>query len=59
MQENLRLYEGELIEKNLVKQNQVPYMVWWVKHFLSMGKPEEAMYADILEKEGREDLLMS
>jgi len=34
-------------------------MVWWVKHFLSMGKPEEAMYADILEKEGRKDLLMS
>jgi len=59
VQENLRLYEGELIEKNLVKQNQVPYMVWWVKHFLSMGKPEEPMYADILEKEGREDLLMS
>ena len=46
-------------EKNLVKRNQVPYMVWWVKHFLSMGKPEEAMYADILEKEGRKDLLMS
>lgn len=55
MQENLRLYEGELIEKNLVRQNQVPYMVWWVKHFLSMGKPEEAMYADILETEGRKD----
>lgn len=30
-------------------------MVWWVKHFLSKGKPEEAMYADILEKEGRKD----
>ncbi|MCK4807355.1 MAG: hypothetical protein KAT09_06900 [Candidatus Aegiribacteria sp.] len=39
-----------------MRLNQVPYMVWWVKHFLSVGQPEEAMYADILEKEGRNEL---
>ncbi len=55
MKEYLKLYEGDLIAKDLVRQNQVPYMVWWVKHFLSVGQPEEAMYADILEKEGRKD----
>ncbi|NOQ23714.1 MAG: hypothetical protein GQ565_13840 [Candidatus Aegiribacteria sp.] len=38
-----------------MRQNQVPYMVWWVKHYLSIGQPGEAMYADILEKEGRKD----
>lgn len=56
MKEYLKLYEGDLIGKDLVRLNQVPYMVWWVKHFLSVGQPEEAMYADILEKEGRNEL---
>ncbi len=50
----LKQYESELIDKELVRQNQVPYMVGWVRHFLFLGNPEEAVYADILEKEGKE-----
>ena len=39
MKKYLKLYEDDLIVKNLVRQNQVPYMVWWVKYFLSVEQP--------------------
>ncbi len=55
MRQYLKEYESELIDKDLVRENQVPYMVGWVHHFLSLGQPEETLYADVLEKEGKKD----
>ena len=50
----LKQYKSELMAKDLVRQNQVPYMVGWVHRFLSLGEPEETVFADVLEKEGKE-----
>ena len=55
MIEYLKQYKSELMAKDLVRQNQVPYMVGWVHRFLSLGEHEETVFADVLEKEGRED----
>ena len=55
MRQYLKQYESKLIDQDLVRQNQVPYMVGWVHQFLSLGQPEEALYADVLEKEGKKD----
>jgi len=38
----------------ILPSNQLPYFLWWVNHYRQLGSPEEAMYADILQEEGRE-----
>lgn len=40
---------------DLVRPNQVPYVVGWLKHHAGLGHPEEALFSDILTAEGRQD----
>ncbi len=44
----LKQYESELIDKELVRQNQVPYMVGWVRKYLAFSRPEEMLCSLIL-----------
>lgn len=39
MRQYLKQNESKLIDKESVRQNQVPYMVEWVHQFLSLGQP--------------------
>ena len=52
---DLEGFAQTLRERDLVPDNHVRYMLWWVSHYLSLGKPEDQKYADQLESEGRED----
>lgn len=55
MKYDLSEYKDKLSSLNLVQENHIPYMVGWVKHFITLGKPSEAEFADTLSIEGRED----
>ncbi len=55
MKYDLDEYNEYLSSLNLVLEKHIPYMNGWVKHFLHLGQPTSADFADILEKEGRED----
>lgn len=55
MTTELERFEKELIELDLVKENQIPYFLNWVRKYICLGSPEEAEYADILSREGRVD----
>ncbi|MCK4505750.1 MAG: hypothetical protein KAW14_09045 [Candidatus Aegiribacteria sp.] len=48
-------YRNKLSSLNLVQENHIPYMTGWVKHYLALGNPDDAVFADILYREGRED----
>lgn len=52
---NLDEYEDKLKTMEIVKESQIPFMVNWVKKYIRLGSPEEAEYADILYREGKED----
>jgi len=51
----LSIYQQELKDKGLVREDRIRYMVLWVREFLSMGQPDDAVFADSLEREGRQD----
>ncbi|MCD4776899.1 MAG: integron integrase [Candidatus Aegiribacteria sp.] len=55
MKYDLTEYNEHLASLNLVRENHIPYMSGWVKHFLFLGRPSDSEYADILTKEGRKD----
>ncbi|MCD4848566.1 MAG: integron integrase [Candidatus Aegiribacteria sp.] len=38
-----------------MNETHLPYMFWWVKHYLFMQRPDAAEYSQILEEEGKED----
>ncbi|MCD4709084.1 MAG: integron integrase [Candidatus Sabulitectum sp.] len=51
----LSIYQQELKDKGLVRENRIRYMVLWVREFFLLGQPDDAVFADSLEKEGRQD----
>lgn len=51
----LEKFKDRLLERKLVRENQIPYMLWWVKHYIQLSRPEENLYSEILEKENKED----
>ena len=55
MQAKLEEFEVHLRKLNMVTENQLPYLLWWVRHHLTLEEPEEALYADILDREGKQD----
>ncbi|NOQ22355.1 MAG: integron integrase [Candidatus Aegiribacteria sp.] len=55
MKYDMNEYKDKLASLNLVQENHIPYMAGWVKHFLVLGNPDDAVFADILSREGRED----
>ena len=54
MMYDLKLYNDYLSSLKLVQEREIPYMNGWVKHYLHLGKPVNAEFAEILSKEGRE-----
>ncbi len=55
MQRKLEKFEEHLRKLNLVNDRQSPCMLRLVRNHLFLGRPEEAVYADVLEKEGKQD----
>ncbi|MCD4849158.1 MAG: hypothetical protein K8R76_13330 [Candidatus Aegiribacteria sp.] len=55
MKYDMNEYRDKLSSLNMVQENHIPYMTGWVKHFLVLGNPDDAEFADILCREGRED----
>ena len=51
---DLSEYEKMLNSLNLARENQIPYMLNWVRKYIHSDSPEETEYADILLREGRE-----
>ena len=54
MQKSVEGFRQYLESLNILPNNQLPYFLWWVKHYNQLGNPEEVRYSDILEEEGRE-----
>lgn len=52
---NLKGFERKLRDGDLVPDNHVRFMLWWVNHYFALGEPDDQEYADKLECEGRED----
>ncbi len=52
---NMNEYTDKLSSLNLVQENHIPYMTGWVKHYLALGNPTDASFANILCREGREN----
>ena len=55
MKYDLNEYKEKLSFLNIVQENHIQYMVGWVKHIIILGNPDDAVSADILCREGRED----
>ena len=55
MKYNMNEYTDKLSSLNLVQENHIPYMTGWVKHYLALGNPTDASFANILCREGREN----
>ena len=55
MHKILEEFESNLRSQNLVNDNHLPYIVWWVKHYLDLDHPDEASYSDVLSNEGKHD----
>lgn len=53
----LEEFKARLLERKLVRENQIPYMLWWVKHYLFLQRPDDPQYSQILQEEGRETSL--
>lgn len=51
----LEEFKQQLQERKLVNENQIPYMLWWVKHYIQLSRPDENLYSEILEKENKKD----
>lgn len=51
----MKEFKQQLLERKLVRENQIPYMLWWVKHYIQLSRPDENLYSEILEKENKED----
>ena len=51
----LSMYQQEFKDKGLVREDKIRYMVLWVQRFFSLGQPDDAVFADSLEREGRQD----
>jgi len=41
----LEEFKAQLLERKLVRENQIPYMLWWVKHYIQLSRPEENLYS--------------
>ncbi len=52
MQGRLKEFEEYLKELKLMNEIHLPYMFWWVKHYLFLQQPDNAEYSQILEEEG-------
>ncbi len=55
MHTKLEEFENNLKSQDLVSDSHLPYMIWWVKHYLDLDHPDEASYSDALSKEGKHD----
>ncbi len=55
MKYDLSIYDKHLSSHKLVREHEIPYMNGWVRHYLLLGKPIEADFANILAEEERED----
>jgi len=51
----LETFKQLLTDRKLVNEKQVPYMIWWVKHYLQLRMPDEHSFSQILSEEKRED----
>ena len=54
MDKQLLQYQEEIKKRGLVPDRHTPFLVGWVRKYLSFGKPEDAVFSDILERNGRE-----
>ncbi len=54
MMHKLSIYQQELKNKSIVREDKIRYMVMWVGEFLAFGQPDSAVFADSLEREGRQ-----
>ena len=55
MHKKLEEFENSLKSQDLVNDNHLPYVVWWVKHYLDLYHPDEASCSDVLGNEGKHD----
>ena len=55
MHTKLEEFENNLRSQELVNDSHLPYMIWWVKHYMDINHPDEASYSDALSKEGKHD----
>jgi integron integrase len=55
MSDRLDEFREFLLSRNLAKENQVPFVLYWVRKYLKLGNPEEAEYSYLLNEEGRKD----
>lgn len=55
MHAKLEEFESNLRRQDLVSDNHLPYMIWWVKHYLDLDHPDDASYSNLLSKEGKHD----
>ena len=55
MQSQLEEFEQYLSELKLMNEKHQPYMLWWVRHYLFLQRPDDPEYSKILEEEGKKD----
>ncbi len=55
MQNRLKEFEHYLKELKMMDEKHQPYLVWWVKHYLFLQRPDDPKYSQILQEEGKED----
>lgn len=55
MQGRLEEFEQYLKELKLMNEKHQPYMLWWVRHYLFLHRPDDPEYSQILQEEGKED----
>ena len=53
--QKLEEFRNNLRNQNLVNDNHLPYIVWWVKHYLDLDHLDETSYSDVLSNEGKHD----
>ena len=54
MDKQLLQYQEEIKKRGLVPDRHAPFLVTWVRKYLSFGRPEDAAFSDILERNDRE-----
>ena len=55
MDSKLAVFRDCITSKKIVKQNHISHFIKWLQYYLSLGKPEDAVFSDTLEKEGKPD----
>lgn len=54
MDKQLSQYQEEIKKRGFISEKQAPFLVGWVRKYLACGRPEDAVFSDILERNGRE-----